>query len=368
MLLAATPCAAQEEEPAPEEETTSSSGSGRKKKAADEGENWKDPERKKKAEGLSFCEHDNCYELLGVQPTSGPIPIKRAYRRLAAEYHPDKCPSGDIAMCRAEFPKYANAYEILSSGEMRKNYDYVLANPFEFPGFYMKYSRPKYAPKSDLRFVFLVTVLGASAMQYLLRKSQHEQAFSAMKRAPTTRYQERVKEAMATLQKSKPKAEAAAPAPAPAPADGAKAPPSPSKAKKLSKQEQLEATRKEAEGVVDAELLELLGPAPTPYDSLAASLFKLPLTSLATAQWYMAGGHKEPAYMTRKALGMSQGEWDECAEAEQEELVGKELWISANLTAYEEEVAKSTAKPKSGKQKRAERQAKKNPGAVMMDD
>ena len=36
--------------------------------------------------------------------------------------------------------------------------------------------------KSDLRFVFLVTVIGASVMQYLLRKSQHEQALAAVKK------------------------------------------------------------------------------------------------------------------------------------------------------------------------------------------
>jgi DnaJ-class molecular chaperone len=48
---------------------------------------------------------------------------------LAAEWHPDKCPGGDVEKCREEFPKYANAYEILSNSEMRKNYDYVLANP-----------------------------------------------------------------------------------------------------------------------------------------------------------------------------------------------------------------------------------------------
>ena len=56
--------------------------------------------RKKEAEKYSYCEYDNCYELLGVKDTSGPIPIKRAYRKLAAEWHPDKCPSGDIASAR----------------------------------------------------------------------------------------------------------------------------------------------------------------------------------------------------------------------------------------------------------------------------
>ena len=65
--------------------------------------------RKELAQGKSYCEYDNCYELLGVSPTSGPIPIKRAYRKLAAKYHPDRCPGGDLAECKRLFPKYANA-------------------------------------------------------------------------------------------------------------------------------------------------------------------------------------------------------------------------------------------------------------------
>ena len=68
-------------------------------------------------------------QALTHHPMCAQIAVKRAYRRLAAEFHPDKCPGGDIEKCREVFPKYANAYEILSSSEMRKNYDYVLANP-----------------------------------------------------------------------------------------------------------------------------------------------------------------------------------------------------------------------------------------------
>jgi len=360
LALLAT-AAAQDEEPPKEE-----AGEGKPKKKKEEEGNWKDPARKKKAENFAYCEYDNCYELLGVSRTSGPIPIKRAYRKFSKEFHPDRCESGDAAECARVFPKYAQAYEVLSSTEMRANYDYVLDNPYEFPGFYMKYSRPKYAPKSDLRFVFLVTIIGASAMQYLLRKSQHEQAFAAIKRAPTTRYQERVKDMMAALAKSKPKAEAKEAATPPADKDG-KAPPSPSKAKKATKAEQQEALRKEAEEAVDAELLELLGAAPSPYDGVAADLFKVPLTTMSTVSWYLAGGHKEPAYMTRKALGLSALEWDDCAEEEQAELVAKELWVSANLTAYEEQTSQGP-KPKSGKEKRAARLAKKNPGTTVMED
>ena len=48
---------------------------------------------------------------------------------------------------------------------MRENYDYLLDHPYEFPGHFMRFSRASYMPKSDLRFVILLTVLPLSAMQ-----------------------------------------------------------------------------------------------------------------------------------------------------------------------------------------------------------
>ena len=48
---------------------------------------------------------------------------------------------------------------------MRENYDYLLDHPYEFPGHFMRFSRASYMPKSDLRFVMLLTVLTLSAMQ-----------------------------------------------------------------------------------------------------------------------------------------------------------------------------------------------------------
>ncbi len=61
----------------------------------------------------------NYYALLGVAPTAGASEIKRAYRRLARQYHPDL-----NAEARDEQIKGLNeAYEVLSSPEKRKAYD-----------------------------------------------------------------------------------------------------------------------------------------------------------------------------------------------------------------------------------------------------
>lgn len=356
LLLVSAQEATEEASPAPEEPAPSTDEPKPKEKPKDTGKDGKS--RKELAEGKPYCEYDNCYELLGVEPTSGPIPIKRAYRRLAAEWHPDKCPGGDVEKCREEFPKYANAYEILSNSEMRKNYDYVLANPYEFPGFYMKYSKPKYAPKSDLRFVFVLTLVAAAGVQFMIKRSTYDQALSAMKKDPRARYNERLKEVMTRLDKASPKKGAG----------------STKNNKTTVKPEELEKKKKAAEEVLAAESAAELPPPPSMADNVAVSLFKAPLTITYAAMWVMQGGLREPGYMTRKALGMGAEEWAEVDEEEQAELIGKELWVAENLEAYEEAIAESERSGKAnktGKEKRAERarkKAKANPSAAVIEE
>ena len=266
--------------------------------------------RKELAEGHSFCQHDDCYALLGVSETSKLPAIKRAYHRLAAEWHPDRCKSGNVAQCRELFPKYANAYEVLSNTEMRKNYDYVMANPFEFPAFYMRYSRAKYAPKSDMRLVLLMTVLGAAAIQYHLKKATYDQAVSQMKKDPRSFYQMRLKELLAAA------------------GGGASSNTSKHKTGGL-KGEALEKKRKEIEAAVEIELAAELPPPPAFSDTVAMDFLKLPLTFSYAALWFLkftvlrqAYGPAEQATLTAKALGVSAAEFAGYSDQDQAEYAG----------------------------------------------
>jgi len=60
------------------------------------------------------------YEILGVSPTSPSAEIRRVYRRLALQYHPDKNPSPEA---EAIFQEINEAYEILGDEENRRRYD-----------------------------------------------------------------------------------------------------------------------------------------------------------------------------------------------------------------------------------------------------
>ena len=61
---------------------------------------------------------NNYYEVLGVSKTASQDEIKRAYRKLAHQHHPDKG-GGD----EAKFKKINEAYQILSNEQKRAQYD-----------------------------------------------------------------------------------------------------------------------------------------------------------------------------------------------------------------------------------------------------
>ncbi|OAC99074.1 hypothetical protein MUCCIDRAFT_126044, partial [Mucor lusitanicus CBS 277.49] len=58
------------------------------------------------------------YEILEVETDASDHEIKRAYRKLAMKYHPDKNPDEG-----ERFKEISHAYEILSDPESRASYD-----------------------------------------------------------------------------------------------------------------------------------------------------------------------------------------------------------------------------------------------------
>jgi molecular chaperone DnaJ len=67
------------------------------------------------------------YELLGVHRNATDAELKRAYRRLAHEHHPDKNPGNKAA--EEKFKEISAAYEVLSDAQKRAYYDQYGAAP-----------------------------------------------------------------------------------------------------------------------------------------------------------------------------------------------------------------------------------------------
>jgi molecular chaperone DnaJ len=61
------------------------------------------------------------YEILGVDKSASKDEIKKAYRKTAIKYHPDKNP--DDKASEDKFKEAAEAYEVLSNDEKRQRYD-----------------------------------------------------------------------------------------------------------------------------------------------------------------------------------------------------------------------------------------------------
>ncbi|XP_078722781.1 dnaJ homolog subfamily B member 6 isoform X1 [Lampetra fluviatilis] len=62
------------------------------------------------------------YQVLGIQPTSSQEEIKKAYRRLALKWHPDKNPESK-EMAERKFKEIAEAYDVLSDKSKREAFD-----------------------------------------------------------------------------------------------------------------------------------------------------------------------------------------------------------------------------------------------------
>lgn len=71
-------------------------------------------------------EYKDYYKVLGVNKTASQDDIKKAYRKLAVKYHPDKT-KGDKAK-EEKFKEITEAYEVLKDPQKRKQYDELGAN------------------------------------------------------------------------------------------------------------------------------------------------------------------------------------------------------------------------------------------------
>jgi curved DNA-binding protein len=87
------------------------------------------------------------YAVLGVDKTSSDDQIKKAYRKLAIKYHPDKNP--DDKQAEERFKEVTEAYAVLSDAEKKQQYD-----QFGDTGFHQRFSQEDIFRNVDLGDIF----------------------------------------------------------------------------------------------------------------------------------------------------------------------------------------------------------------------
>lgn len=80
-----------------------------------------------------MSERKDYYKILGISKDATKDEIKKAYRKLAIRYHPDRNPGNKEA--EEKFKQIAEAYSVLGDDEKRKEYDNPSSFNFEGPDF-----------------------------------------------------------------------------------------------------------------------------------------------------------------------------------------------------------------------------------------
>ncbi|GAB5466054.1 MAG: hypothetical protein Kapaf2KO_14900 [Candidatus Kapaibacteriales bacterium] len=68
------------------------------------------------------------YRILGLERTASTLQIKRRYKELARQFHPDLNPSGDATVMRTKFEEVTEAYQVLGNLSNRLKYSVLLHN------------------------------------------------------------------------------------------------------------------------------------------------------------------------------------------------------------------------------------------------
>jgi curved DNA-binding protein len=98
------------------------------------------------------------YETLGVAKTATPDEIKKAYRKLAMKFHPDKN-KGDKA-AEEKFKGISEAYAVLSDPEKKQQYD-----TYGSTNFHQRYSQEDIFRNFDLNDIFRQFGFGMGGQQ-----------------------------------------------------------------------------------------------------------------------------------------------------------------------------------------------------------
>ncbi len=118
----------------------------------------------------------NYYAILGVRRNATTDQIKRAYRRLAKQYHPDVNPSPEAHRI---FIEVQEAYEVLSDPVRRQQYDQSFVHSYEQTSYSQTYHRPRtsYRPERDKVMTYYIISVGIFIYSLFLLSNDKQSDF-----------------------------------------------------------------------------------------------------------------------------------------------------------------------------------------------
>lgn len=266
-----------------------------------------------------FCGEHNCFELLGLKRTATKAEIRRAYRQISVEKHPDKRPGDKKAA--EEFRFISAAYETLTSSEKRAKYEDFLDHPEKYWEYYMMHAKEYYAPKSNVLVVIMGIIGVATGLHWMNMNYNYEATQAKMRESMEFKKQ------VAQLVKSK-----------------------------------MAKDKEEAQEMIDLDIVGL--EKPEYKDLLVCKLGLLPLHAANYLLWALKWlvmykifrtdySDEDKMYLIRKNMGLDERAWERLSQDEKNEYMEKELWDKLKLSEYERE--KRFALRKAGKLKKKKR-------------
>lgn len=275
-------------------------------------------------EGL-YCGMENCYDVLGVSRDVSLSALKRAYRKLAIKYHPDRNKDPDAV---EKFQLIATAYEILKDEDQRRDYDYMLDNPEEAYYHYYRYYKHRMTPKVDVRIVLAVSITVISVLQYLHKIHRYDEAVKYAMQNPRFRNQAlQIIHQEGLLENNKSKSK-----------------------NKKSKEERKKEEERVLKEIVENSI-DIKGgySKPTYQDLLWVQLILAPYYILSYIVWLIRWickftvmkqeyGQEEKEYLTYKNLNLSAQYWQALDDYSKDSYMNKELWIPEKYKQYKQEL------------------------------
>eukprot|EP01119_Soliformovum_irregulare_P001307 TRINITY_DN11036_c0_g1_i1.p1 TRINITY_DN11036_c0_g1~~TRINITY_DN11036_c0_g1_i1.p1 ORF type:complete len:274 (+),score=69.15 TRINITY_DN11036_c0_g1_i1:47-868(+) len=121
-----------------------------------------------------ISEGKDLFAILDVTPQSTPSEIRKSFRKLSIQLHPDKGPENRTPDGEQKYRDLTFAYEVLRDDEMRAEYEQLKKSGISrVDAFYGRYAYRYGAPNTRVEYILFGLVVAISCFQYFYKYHRH---------------------------------------------------------------------------------------------------------------------------------------------------------------------------------------------------